>query len=49
MEGVLEILREEGPYRDGEARKAPAALLELPGESDPFTRQYRTGLASVLF
>jgi hypothetical protein len=45
MDGVLEILRKEMHYRDGEARIAPAALPELPGERDPLTRQYRAGLA----
>jgi thioredoxin-like negative regulator of GroEL len=48
MDGLLEVLQEDGRYRDGAARIAPAALLELPGERDPLTRPYRTGLDSVL-
>jgi putative thioredoxin len=49
MDGLLDILREDRHFRDGAARKVLVALLELLGESDPLTRQYRAELASVLF
>lgn len=49
MDGLLEVLRQEKRYRDGEPRKALLAIFELLGEDDPLTRSYRNELASVLF
>lgn len=49
MDCLLDILREDKRYRDDQARRLMVALLELLGESDPRTRQYRNELASVLF
>jgi putative thioredoxin len=49
MDGLLDILREDKRYRDGLARQAMVALLDLLGEASPVTRQYRNELASVLF
>jgi len=49
MDGLLDILREDKRYRDGKARSIMVALLELLGETNPTTRQYRAELASVLF
>jgi putative thioredoxin len=49
MDGLLDILRENKRYRDGLARRVMVALLELQGESNPLTRQYRSELASALF
>ena len=49
MDGVLDVLRQDKRYRDGEARRVMVGLLELMGEEDPLTRQYRNELASVLF
>jgi putative thioredoxin len=49
MDGLLDILREDKRYRDGLARQAMVGLLELLGEANPITRQYRNELAMVLF
>lgn len=49
MDGLLDILRENKRYRDGQARTIMVALLELLGDANPITRQYRSELASVLF
>lgn len=49
MDGLLYILRRDKDYRDGEARRLIVALLELLGDNNPVTRQYRNELASVLF
>ena len=49
MDGLLGILREDKKFRDGEAKKIMVALLELLGDNDPLTKQYRNELASILF
>ena len=49
MDGLLDILREDKHYNDGEARQIMVALLELLGDNNPITRQYRGELSSVLF
>ena len=49
MDGLLDTLRENKHYADGRARLTLVALLELLGENNPVTRQYRAELASVLF
>jgi putative thioredoxin len=49
MDGLLDILREDKRYRDGLARRTMVAILELYGESNPISRQYRNELALVLF
>jgi putative thioredoxin len=49
MDGLLDILRENKRYRDGLARQAMVALLDLLGDTNPITRQYRNELAMVLF
>jgi putative thioredoxin len=49
MDGLLDILRENKHYADGQARLILVALFELLGEDNPLTRQYRAELASVLF
>jgi len=49
MDGLLDILREDKHYNDGEARQIIVALLEMLGDNNPITRQYRGELASVLF
>jgi len=49
MDGLLDILCENKHFREGASRKIMVALLELLGESDPITQQYRTELASALF
>ncbi len=49
MDGLLEVLRKDKQYRDGEARKVMLGLLELLGEQDRLYRQYNQELASILF
>ena len=49
LDGLLDILRQERHYHNDRARLVVLSLLELMGEEDPQTRQYRSELASVLF
>ncbi len=49
LDGLLDILRQDRHYRNDQARLVMVSLLELMGEDDPQTRQYRSELASVLF
>ncbi len=49
MDGLLEVLRTDKKYRDGEPRKVMLGIFALLGEDDPLTREYRDGLANVLF
>ncbi len=49
LDGLLDILRQEKTFRQGRARQVVLSLLELLGEEDPQTREYRGELASVLF
>jgi putative thioredoxin len=48
MDGLLDILREDKRFKNGEARLVLVALFELLGEN-ALTRQYRQELASILF
>ncbi len=47
LDGLLDILRQDKNYPF--ARQVVLGLLELMGESNPLTRDYRSELASVLF
>jgi putative thioredoxin len=49
LDGLLGLLRQDKHYRNDDARKVFLAALEILGEDDPATRQYRDELASVLF
>jgi putative thioredoxin len=49
MDGLLDILRQDKAYRQGQAKEALVGLFALLGENDPLTREYREELASVLF
>jgi putative thioredoxin len=49
MDGILEILRQDKRFRKDEARKVMLGLLELMGNENPQSRQYRNELAQVLF
>jgi putative thioredoxin len=42
-------MRVQKRYRDDLARKTFVAILELLGETEPQTRQYRQELASILY
>lgn len=48
MDGLLDVIRQDKRYRNGEARQVMLAILDIQGES-PLTRQYRNELASILF
>jgi putative thioredoxin len=49
LDGLLDILRQDKRYREGEARAVILALLEILGANDPEARKYRTELMSVLY
>jgi putative thioredoxin len=49
LDGLLEIIKEDKRYRNGIARQVFLGILEILGEEDPLTRQYRSELASILF
>jgi len=49
MDGLLEVLRQDKGYNNGEPKQVMLALFELLGEDDPLTQTYRSELASVLF
>lgn len=49
MDGLLDILRADKKFHNGQVRELILALLELMGEEDPQTRQYRSELANILF
>ncbi len=48
MDTLLDVLRKNRNYRDGEARQAMLAMFELLGD-DPIMNGYRRKLANVLF
>ena len=48
MDGLLNVLRRNRSYRNGEAKQALLGLFELLG-SDPIVRDYQRQLANVLF
>lgn len=49
LDGLLELLRQNKTYRNGQVRKIVVALLEILGEENEATRQYRGELAAILF
>lgn len=49
IDGLLDVLRSQRTYRNGKARQVVLSLLELLGEDDPQTREYRSELAAILF
>ena len=49
IDGLLDILRQNKYFRENEARQVLLGLLDLLGENNPQTRQYRQEMASVLF
>jgi putative thioredoxin len=48
MDGLLDVLRQDKRYRNGEVRQVLLAILDIQGETS-LTRQYRNELASILF
>jgi putative thioredoxin len=49
MDGLLEVLRYNKDYRNGQAKVVMLGIFELLGEEDPLTNAYRREMASVLF
>jgi putative thioredoxin len=49
MDGILDVLRKEKNFRNGEAKLVILAVFEILGINDPVTRQYQSELATVLF
>lgn len=49
LDGMLGIIKEDKRYRNGVARQVFLGILEILGEEDELSRQYRTELASLLF
>jgi putative thioredoxin len=49
MDGMLDVLRLDKQYRQGEVRQVMVGIFELMGDENPLTRQYRNELAMVLF
>jgi putative thioredoxin len=49
LDGLLEVLRYNKDYRDGQAKAVLLGIFELFGDEDPLTNIYRREMASVLF
>lgn len=49
LDGLLDVLRYNKDYRDGQARMVMLGVFDLLGEVDPLTNAYRREMASVLF
>jgi len=49
LDGLLDMLRQDKTYRQGKARQVVLGLLELLGDENPETREYRADLATILF
>lgn len=49
LDGLLDVLRYNKNYRDGQAKAVMLGIFELLGDDDPVTNAYRREMASVLF
>lgn len=49
MDGLLEVIKRDKTYRNGNPHKAILGLFELLGEDHPLTEEYRPLLANALF
>lgn len=49
MDGILDVLRDDKNYKDGQAKTIILAIFEILGPNNPLTRQYQAELATVLF
>jgi len=49
MDALIDVLRRDKRYRNGEPRQIMLALFALLGDESPLVREYRTKLAMVLF
>jgi len=49
MDGLLEVMKVDKNVRKGEAHKVMLGLLQVLGDDNPLTREYRHELATLLF
>ncbi len=49
MDALLDVLRRDKRFRNGEARQVMLAIFAVLGDEHALVREYRTKLASVLF
>jgi putative thioredoxin len=49
MDGLLEILRQDKNYHNGDIKRIMLGLFEVLGNDRPISRQYRNEFASVIF
>jgi putative thioredoxin len=49
LDGLLDVLRQDKRFRNGEVREVVLGIFELLGDEDSLTQTYRRELASVLF
>jgi len=49
MDGILDVLRLDKRYRDGEPKNVMLAIFEILGDGDPLTQDYRNEMAMILF
>ncbi len=49
LDGLLDVLRYNKNYRDGQAKAVMLGVFELLGDEDPLTNAYRREMASVIF
>lgn len=49
MDGLLDILRQDKNFRDGEVKRIMLSLFEILGNDHEISRQYRNEFASVIF
>lgn len=49
VDGLLAVIRRDKRYLEGEAQQLVLAYFELLGDTDPWTREYRSKLAALLF
>jgi putative thioredoxin len=49
MDALLDVLRRNKQFRNGEARQVMLAIFAVLGDESPVVREYRSKLASVLF
>ena len=49
LDGLLDVLRRDKRYRDGEAKEIIVGIFELLGDQHPLSKEYRPKLANILF
>lgn len=49
LDGLLDVLRQDKQYRNGQAREVVVALFTLLGHDNPLIRRHRSELAMILF